>query len=129
MSTLPETRPRSTPPIAIGGRISIPDGWAMAILFAFFVTGVYAARLRPFWFDELSTLFMVDTPTIREMFRAIPTDGNPPLTSSWLGCPFTFTSGSNSACVSLPCSPTCSPPSRSIGSCAVMRAGFMLYFR
>jgi hypothetical protein len=59
---------------------SIRDAWpCIAILFAFFLAGIHAARVRPFWFDELSTLFMVDTPTIREMFRAIPTDGNPPL--------------------------------------------------
>jgi uncharacterized membrane protein len=61
-------------------RIPTLDGWrAAVILFAFFLTGVHAARLRPLWFDELSTLFMAGTPTLREMFRAIPADGNPPL--------------------------------------------------
>src|SRR6266851_7057985 len=73
-------RARTTSPIAIAGRIPTLNGWpGVAILFAFFLMGVHAARLRPFWFDELSTLFVTNTLTIREMFRAIPTDGNPPL--------------------------------------------------
>ncbi len=49
------------------------------ILLGFFLLGIHSALLRPFWFDELSTLFMTNQPTLGGMFRAIPTDGNPPL--------------------------------------------------
>ncbi len=49
------------------------------ILLLFFLVAVHAARLRPFWFDELSTLFMSATPSISALLRASPTDGNPPL--------------------------------------------------
>ena len=49
------------------------------VLLLFFVAALHSARLRPLWFDELSTLFMVSTPTLGAMFHAIPTDGNPPL--------------------------------------------------
>jgi 4-amino-4-deoxy-L-arabinose transferase-like glycosyltransferase len=61
-------------------RVSTREVWlCIAILFTFFLACVHAARLRPFWFDELSTLFVANAPTIRDMFRAAPTDGNPPL--------------------------------------------------
>jgi hypothetical protein len=38
-----------------------------------------AAFLREFWFDEICTYLVSSTPTLRDMFRAIPLDGNPPL--------------------------------------------------
>jgi hypothetical protein len=51
-------------------------GAMLAVLLAIYLHTIYT---RQFWFDELSTLFITCTPTLREMFRAIPTDGNPPL--------------------------------------------------
>ena len=50
-----------------------------AILLLFLVASLHSAYVRPFWFDELSTFFVASTPTIGGMFKAIPTDGNPPL--------------------------------------------------
>jgi nicotinamide riboside transporter PnuC len=50
-----------------------------AILIGFFAVVLRDAFLRPFWFDELSTFFVASTPTLKTMFCAIPTDGNPPL--------------------------------------------------
>jgi hypothetical protein len=65
---------------ASGTRITQPEKLSLAgILILFLLPAVHAARLRPFWFDELSTLFITSTPTLRAMFHAIPTDGNPPL--------------------------------------------------
>jgi len=49
------------------------------IALGFLALCLRAAWLRSFWFDELSTLFVTATPTLRAMFHAIPTDGNPPL--------------------------------------------------
>lgn len=48
-------------------------------LLAYIVVASYSARLRPFWFDELSTLFITTAHSWTAMFHAIPTDGNPPL--------------------------------------------------
>jgi 4-amino-4-deoxy-L-arabinose transferase-like glycosyltransferase len=50
-----------------------------AILLLFFVAEVHNASLRLFWFDELGTLYVTVRPTLREMFQAMPSDGNPPL--------------------------------------------------
>jgi hypothetical protein len=50
-----------------------------ALLVLLFAVEIHTAYTRPFWFDELSILFISSTPTLHEMFRAIPTDGNPPL--------------------------------------------------
>src|SRR5215469_18896047 len=61
-------------------RISGAEKIFLIIICALYlVVAIRSAYLRPFWFDELSTLFISSTPTLREMFHAIPTDGNPPL--------------------------------------------------
>jgi hypothetical protein len=49
------------------------------IMLTVFCLQVRASLLRTFWFDELSTLLVSSTPTLREMSHAIPVDGNPPL--------------------------------------------------
>jgi hypothetical protein len=49
------------------------------IVSIFLVVEIHGARLRPFWFDELSTLYVTVQPTWREMFQAMSGDGNPPL--------------------------------------------------
>ncbi len=51
----------------------------VAIATAFLFAEIHNARLRPFWFDELCTLFVSSQPTVMEMFQKMPTDGNPPL--------------------------------------------------
>jgi hypothetical protein len=58
--------------------------WQETVLLAatvsvFLVVEIRAAALRPFWYDELSTMIVTSAPTLREMLRAIPSDGNPPL--------------------------------------------------
>lgn len=53
--------------------------WLCAVSLLYLIVAVHAASLRPFWFDELSTLFITSTPTLQGMFHAIPADGNPPL--------------------------------------------------
>lgn len=50
-----------------------------AICLTYLLLAIHSALLRPCWFDELSTLFVTSTPSLRAMFRAMPTDGNPPL--------------------------------------------------
>ena len=50
-----------------------------AIVLAVLVVELRAAALRSLWFDELSTLIVSSAPTMRQMFREIPVDGNPPL--------------------------------------------------
>jgi hypothetical protein len=65
---------------ASGTRITQAEKLSLAgILVLFLLPAIHAARLRPFRFDELSTLFLTSTPTLRAMFHAIPTDGNPHL--------------------------------------------------
>ncbi|MBV8674714.1 MAG: glycosyltransferase family 39 protein [Acidobacteriaceae bacterium] len=49
------------------------------VALVFLAVTIRAAWLRPLVFHEFSTLFVASTPTMREMFRAIPADGNPPL--------------------------------------------------
>ena len=49
------------------------------IVAAFLFAEIHNARLRPFWFDVLATLFVASQPTLGAMFRAMPSDGNPPL--------------------------------------------------
>jgi 4-amino-4-deoxy-L-arabinose transferase-like glycosyltransferase len=51
----------------------------VAIVAAFLIAEIHNARLRPFWFDELATLFVATQPTVGAMFRSMPSDGNPPL--------------------------------------------------
>jgi hypothetical protein len=51
----------------------------VAVSAAFLLAEIPAAIRNPFWFDELSTLFITQRPTLADMFRAMPTDGNPPL--------------------------------------------------
>lgn len=50
-----------------------------SLLVLFVAFEIRAATLRPLWFDELSTLIVSTVPSIGEMLRAIPADGNPPL--------------------------------------------------
>lgn len=60
-----------------------PSSWECVVLVAisaaFLLTETPAAANRPFWFDELSSLFITQRPTLADMFRAMPADGNPPL--------------------------------------------------
>ena len=51
----------------------------VGIVAAFLVAEIHNARLRPFWYDELATLFVASQPTLGAMFRVMPSDGNPPL--------------------------------------------------
>jgi hypothetical protein len=53
--------------------------WLGVVALVYLVVGIRGAWLHPFVFHEFSTLFVSSTPTIGTMFRAIPTDGNPPL--------------------------------------------------
>jgi len=53
--------------------------WFAALAVACLAVTFRTALLRPLVFHELSTLFVASTPTIRGMWQAIPTDGNPPL--------------------------------------------------
>jgi hypothetical protein len=53
--------------------------WLGLFLGVLLIPEIRAASLRPFWFDELSTLFVTTAPSLRDMFRAVPVDGNPPL--------------------------------------------------
>src|ERR1700756_731693 len=53
--------------------------WLGAVALVYLAVAVRAAWQHPFVFHEFSTLFVASTPTIAEMFRAAPTDGNPPL--------------------------------------------------
>ena len=46
-------------------------------MFAFFA--VYHALTVPLWFDEFFTLFISRLPSLPEMLRAMPADGQPPL--------------------------------------------------
>jgi uncharacterized membrane protein len=50
-----------------------------AIIFIFLADQIRTAALRPFWFDELCSLVFSSLPTVKEMLRALPADGNPPL--------------------------------------------------
>ncbi len=49
------------------------------IVLVAFCLQLRAAFLREFWFDELCTYLVSSAPTLKDMFRAIPLDGNPPL--------------------------------------------------
>src|SRR5215472_39523 len=71
----------STPPDTTHAlRLSSSEKILLGLVGAiYFVIAVYSALRRTFWFDELSTLFITSTPTLRTMFHAMPTDGNPPL--------------------------------------------------
>ena len=61
-------------------RIFLPEKIILAaITAAYLAIALHSAYRRPFWFDELSTLFVASTPSLRAMFHAIPADGNPPL--------------------------------------------------
>ena len=53
--------------------------WLAAVAVVYLMVAVRAAWLRPLVFHEYSTLFVSSTPTLREMFAAVPADGNPPL--------------------------------------------------
>ena len=48
-------------------------------ILAFISIEIRADVLRPFWFDELSTMLVASRSSLQEMLRAVPADGNPPL--------------------------------------------------
>jgi hypothetical protein len=50
-----------------------------AVILSFITVSVHSARLRPFWYDEMSTFFISSIPGLREMLKGTVTDGNPPL--------------------------------------------------
>jgi hypothetical protein len=50
-----------------------------AMVFAFAAIEIWADARRPLWFDEIGSMVVSTRPSWREMFRAIPADGNPPL--------------------------------------------------
>ena len=53
--------------------------YLLAVAVVYLAIAIHSAVLKPFWFDELSTLFVSRVPTLMDVFRAAPVDGNPPL--------------------------------------------------
>jgi hypothetical protein len=69
-NTQPQTRERNT---------CRQNLLAATVILSFIAVSVHSARLRPFWFDEMSTFFISSIPGLREMLKGTTTDGNPPL--------------------------------------------------
>jgi hypothetical protein len=69
----------STPRKQVSDLIRSEKLWLGAVALVYLAVTMRGAWLRPLIFHEFSTLFVSSTPTIGAMFRAIPTDGNPPL--------------------------------------------------
>lgn len=51
----------------------------VAIVLIFAAIEIWADARRTLWFDEIGSMVVATRPSLREMFRAIPADGNPPL--------------------------------------------------
>ncbi len=50
-----------------------------ALLLLYVLLSVKRSEVKPLWFDELGTLNVATQPTLGQMFRVEPADGNPPL--------------------------------------------------
>src|SRR5690242_14798099 len=58
---------------------SAPAAWALGLGLYSLISIFQASRGKLFWFDELSTFYISRLPTFRDMLRAIPYDGHPPV--------------------------------------------------
>ena len=62
--------------------IRLRSGGTLALLGVLLVYGLLSVQRsghKPIWFDELGTLNVASQPTLAQMFRVEPADGNPPL--------------------------------------------------
>lgn len=53
--------------------------WLVLALVVFGLSAAYQACIFPLWFDEFFTLFLSRLPTLKQLYQAMPADGQPPL--------------------------------------------------
>jgi hypothetical protein len=57
--------------------------YLLAVAVIYLAIAIRSSFLKPFWFDELSTMFVSAVPTMKDVFRAAPVDGNPRCIFFW----------------------------------------------